>query len=145
MATYSYWQHFLALESDFAVTSRYVEFSQRNFATFSVEYAKLLLAVGSEVDVLAKITCEKIDNAKPENINDYRKCLTKHSKIASEEVVIRRYNLTFRPWADWAAGKNPAWWGSYNNVKHQRDTHFHEANLETCANAISGLFERHSL
>lgn len=63
MGTYRYWQHFLALEADFAVTSRYVEFSQQNFATFSIEYAKLLLAIGSEVDVLCKIICEKLDNA----------------------------------------------------------------------------------
>ena len=63
MGTYRYWQHFLALEADFAATSRYVEFAQQNFATFSIEYAKLLLAIGSEVDVLCKIICEKIDSA----------------------------------------------------------------------------------
>ena len=71
MGTYRYWQHFLALEADFAATSRYVELSQKNFATFSIEYAKLLLAIGSEVDVLCKIMCEKIDSTvKPDNIND---------------------------------------------------------------------------
>src|SRR2546428_5789614 len=42
MSTYRYWQHFLALEADFAATSRYVEFSQQNFPTYSIEYAKLL-------------------------------------------------------------------------------------------------------
>lgn len=141
MATYRYWQHFLALEADFAATSRYVEFSRQNFPTYSIEYVKLLLAVGSEIDVLCKIICEKVDAAaKRENINDYRTCLTAHTRIASEEVLIRRYNLSFKPWADWASGKNPNWWRSYNNVKHQRDSHFPEANLENCANAISALF-----
>ena len=77
MATYRYWQHFLALEADFAATSRYVEFSQQNFPTFSIEYAKLLLAVGSEIDVLCKIICKNLDTlAKRDNINDYRACLT---------------------------------------------------------------------
>ena len=38
-------------------------------------------------------------------------------------------------------GKNPSWWRSYNDVKHQRDLHFAEANLENCTNAIAGLFE----
>ena len=58
MATYGYWQHFLALEADFAATSRYVEFSKENFGTYSVEYAKLLLAICSDVDVLCKVICE---------------------------------------------------------------------------------------
>jgi hypothetical protein len=141
MGTYRYWQHFLALEADFAATSRYVEFSQQNFATFSIEYAKLLLAIGSEVDVLCKIICEQLDSAaKRGNIDEYRTCVTSHSQIATEEILVRRYNLAFKPWDAWAHGENPTWWRSYNNVKHQRDTYFHEANLENCANAISGLF-----
>ncbi len=141
MAAYQYWQHFLALEADFASTARYVELSKQNFATFSVEYAKLLLAIGSEVDVLCKVICEKIDSAaRRGNINDYRTCITAHSQIASESVYVRRYGLDFTPWAAWASGRNPDWWRSYNNVKHERDSHFHEANLEHCSNAIAGLF-----
>lgn len=142
MATYRYWQHFLALEADFAATLRYVEFSKENFGTYSVEYAKLLLAIGSEVDVLCKIICREIDGpAQRDNIDQYRACLTGHTKIASEEVLIRRYNLTFIPWCEWSSGtNNPTWWKSYNNVKHQRDSYFADANLVNCANAISGLF-----
>jgi hypothetical protein len=63
MGTYRYWQHFLALEADFTSTARYVEFSVSNFSTFSIEYAKLLLAIGSEVDVLCKVICERIDSS----------------------------------------------------------------------------------
>lgn len=141
MVAYRYWQHFLALEADFTATSRYIEFSQLNFAVFSVEYVKLLLAAGSEIDVLCKLACKSIDNSSEyKNINDYRACLTKHTKVASEEVLIRRYSLAFRPWSDWDSGKNPSWWDSYNNVKHHRDSCFSEANFENCANAISGLF-----
>lgn len=108
MATYRYWQHFLALEADFAATSRYVEFCRRNFTTYSIEYAKLLLAVGSEIDVLCKVICERVDSAaKRKNINDYRACLTAHTQVASEEVLIRRYSLSFKPWADWDSGATP--------------------------------------
>ena len=141
MGTYRYWQHFLALETDFAATSRYVEFSEDNFRTYSVEYAKLLLAIGSEVDVLCKIICRNIDEAADRNnIGDYRACLTGHTNMATEEVLIRRYNLTFKPWEEWSRNRNPNWWESYNNVKHDRNVAFAEANLQNCANAISGLF-----
>jgi hypothetical protein len=142
MATYRYWQHFLALEADFAATSRYVEFCSQNFPTYSIEFVKLLLAAGSEIDVLCKIICEKVDpTAQRKDIEDYRTCLTAHTQISSEDVLIRRYNLSFKPWADWALGNTPPrWWRSYNKVKHQRDTQFHEANLENCANAICALY-----
>src|SRR5215470_8771174 len=125
MATYRYWHHFLALESDFAATARFVEFSQANFKIFSTEYTKLLLAIGSEIDVLCKIICSRIDSSAPrDNIDHYRACMTAHTQIASEEVFIRRYDLSFKPWSEWAAGKNPTWWRSYNNVKHHRDMRF---------------------
>ena len=141
MGSYRYWQHFLTLEADFAATSRYVEFAQQNFGAFSIEYVKLLLAIGSEVDVLCKLICEKVDSAaKAGNIDDYRTCITPHCQITTEEVLVRRYNLACKPWDSWAHGKNPAWWRSYNNVKHQRDIYYHEANLENCVHAISGLF-----
>jgi hypothetical protein len=142
MATYRYWQHFLALEADFAAASRYVEFAQPNFKTYSTEFAKLLLAIGSEVDVLCKNICAKIDPAaKRGNIDDYRACIVSHNaRITTEEALIRRYDLVFKPWDAWSRGQNPTWWRSYNNVKHERNTYSHEANLENCANAISGLF-----
>src|SRR5688572_15307540 len=98
MGTYRYWQHFLALEADFASTARYVEFSLSNFRTFSIEYAKLLLAIGSEVNVLCKVMCERIDSSvNRENIDDYRTCIGAHSQIVTEKVLIRRYNLDFEP------------------------------------------------
>jgi tRNA U34 5-methylaminomethyl-2-thiouridine-forming methyltransferase MnmC len=94
MNAYHHWQHFLALEADFAATSRYVEFAEQNFPTFSVEYAKLLLAIGSEIDVLCKMICEKADSkAKRGYIDDYRACLTAHTQMTSEKVLIRRYQL----------------------------------------------------
>ena len=131
----------MALEADFAATSRYVDFSAENFGTYSVEYAKLLLAVGSEVDVLCKITCKAIDDAvKRKDFIDYQRCLINHTEIVSEEVLIRRYNLAFKPWEEWSVNKIPAWWRSYNHVKHERNARFKDANLEACANAISGLF-----
>jgi len=85
MATYRYWQHFLALEADFTATARYVEFSQQNFRLTRLSTRKLLLAVGSEIDVLCKIICENVDvSAKRDNIDNYRSCLTAHTRIASE-------------------------------------------------------------
>jgi hypothetical protein len=118
-----------------------VEFAQPNFKTYSTEFTKLLLAIGSEVDVLCKIICERIDPAaKRGNIDDYRACIVPHNaRITTEEVLIRRYDLVFKPWDAWSRDQNPSWWRSYNNVKHERNAHYHEANLENCANAVGGM------
>jgi len=141
MSTYKYWQHFLALESDFAQTARFVEFERSNFGVYSVEFLKLLMAVGSEIDVLCKVLCACLGpTEKRGNIDEYRACINGHSDIALEEVLIRRYALSFKPWTEWANGKNPPWWRSYNNVKHERNLRMSEANLENCAQAMSALF-----
>jgi len=119
-----------------------VEFSQKNYATYSIEFARILLSCGSEVDVVAKALCQKIDpNRKYENINDYRTTITSaYGKFSTLEVSLPRYGLTIKPWEGWSVN-NPSWWKSYNEVKHQRNTHFEKANLENAVFSVGGLFE----
>ena len=50
----SYWNYFLELEEEFLLTQKYVTFDKLNFNTFSAEYIKLIQAVCSEIDVVAK-------------------------------------------------------------------------------------------
>lgn len=141
MAIFRYWRHFLALESDFSAISRFVEFSKDNYKTYSIEFVKLLLAVGSEVDVVAKDVCAALDpSGSHDNINDYRKCISVRHPVCNDKVLVRRYELEFQPWREWHGETNPHWWWAYNKVKHERTAYFKEANLENCANAIGGLF-----
>src|SRR5262245_9042145 len=70
------WNYFIALESDLAQVSRYVEFCKPNLGVFSVELAHLLLSAVSEVDVMAKCLCRLIRaTGKLGNIDDYRRGL----------------------------------------------------------------------
>ncbi len=142
MSTYSYWQYFLAIEADFAATARYVEICPDNFKTYSVEYAKLLLASASEIDVLCKLLCEQLDpNAKRRDINDYRACIApRAAELPNEKVLLRRYSIELKPWEAWAGSKNPEWWKSYNNVKHHRDKFYSEAKLKNCLDSVAALF-----
>ena len=141
MTSYPYWQYFLAIEADFAATTRYVEICSDNYNTYSIEYAKLLLASASEIDVLCKLLCEKLDpNARRTNIDDYRKCIVSHTALSDEKILVRRYTIELEPWKKWKEICNPLWWRSYNNVKHQRNQHYAEANLENCINSVAALF-----
>jgi hypothetical protein len=137
-----HWNLFLALDNDIGVLSRYVELARRNESVFSIELASLLFSAASEVDVVAKILCKSIDpQADPENIDAYRKLITKaHPDLHSFRVDLPRHGLSFDPWSNWAKGKNPDWWTSYNKVKHERDKHFALANLKNTLNAVAGLY-----
>src|SRR5215213_9801398 len=72
-----YWQYFVALEADLAATARYVEPTSANMACHSVEFARILLTAGSEVDVLCKVLCQEHGlRVSPVNINGYRAAIT---------------------------------------------------------------------
>lgn len=49
------WQYLITLDSGLKELSRYVDIRSENFNTFSIEFVRLLLAAGSEIDVVAKL------------------------------------------------------------------------------------------
>ena len=136
-----YWEYFLAIEDDLAKTSRFVEFVKDNYKTFSIEFARIILASSSEFDVVAKEICKSISpQTNVKNINDYRNIiLSKFPKYPSMEVIIPRFNIILNPWGEWKESKNTSWWKSYNNVKHNRDEYYNEATLEVALNSVAGL------
>lgn len=137
-----HWNYFIALESDLERLSRYIEFTEDNYKTYSLEMAHLLLAAGSEVDVVLKGLCKKVQqNSRANNIEQYREILSSRiSKLNKMKIRIPRYNLETEPWDNWQRNNTPNWWHSYNKVKHQRDKYFHKATLQHTVAAIAGLF-----
>lgn len=139
--TLSYWNYFLALESDMERLSRYVEFTDRNFGTYSIELAHLLLAACSEVGMIAEQICAMVaPQQKRENMYHYR-CVIKPAipTLSTTNVTIPRYGVTLTPWENWGRDRCPTWWDAYNNVKHHRADHFADANLRNTLHAMAGL------
>ena len=136
-----HWNYFLAIERDLEKLSRYIEFSNPNLSTYSIELAHILLSASSEVDVVMKQICAILDPTQTaENINHYRAIIqNKYPAFINEEISIDRYGLNYKPWDNWNGNQNPNWWRSYNNVKHERNNHFHEANLQNTINAVGAL------
>lgn len=136
-----YWKHFLALERDLEIVSRYIELDSRNYPVFSVELVKLLLAVGSETDVVLKALCRILDpNKNPENINEYREIvLQKYPQLPNLRVKLLETSIVLEPWLNWASGTNPDWWRTYNEVKHDRTNKYSSGNLGQVLNASAGL------
>jgi len=139
---FPHWQHFLSLEKDFIETIEFVEIDTANDGAFSVAYTKLMLAICSEVDVVAKLVCKKIDStSSARNIDEYRQEITgKYPNFHTVESMIPRYGLNIKPWSSWSGDDSPSWWQAHNKVKHQRDTHSSEANQKNVKDALCGLF-----
>ena len=71
-----HWNYFLTLEDDIGRLSRYLELTQANFSSYSLELARILFAAASEVDVVSKLLCKKIDaDSSANNITKYRERL----------------------------------------------------------------------
>jgi hypothetical protein len=136
------WNYLLALDDDIGRLARFLEPTKDNFASYSLELARILIVAASEVDVVSKGLCKKLDkNSKADNIEQYREAiLSAHPKIKGAVVEMPRFGLTLNPWGQWERDVSPVWWTAYNKVKHHRNTHFFQANLENALNAIAGLF-----
>lgn len=137
-----HWNYFLALEDDLNRLARYLELAEDNFRAYSLELARLLFASASEVDVVAKQLCQRLNpSSRAGNINAYRtEIVAAHPEITQSTVSLPKFGLTLTPWEQWGLGTSPVWWGAYNNVKHHRHTHFAEASLKSTLNALAGLF-----
>ena len=136
-----HWNYFLAIEKDLENLSRYIEFTEDNLKAYSIELTHILLSASSEVDVVMKQLCALIAPTQPaNNIDNYRNIVKTHlTDFIDEEIFIDRFELTFQPWENWKGNNNPDWWRSHNNVKHQRNDHFKEANLKNAINAVGAL------
>ncbi len=141
--TNEHWNYFLSIERDLETLSRYVELDPRNFACFSIEIAKIVLAAGAEIDVVCKQLCKQLNpQCKAARINAYEdEILIHHPNIPDFQVLLPRFGLTLQPWNEWRfKDRVPFWWTAYNKVKHHRHSHYHAANLENALNAAAGLF-----
>lgn len=140
--SFIHWNYFLALESDLENVSRYIEFIDANFNTYSIELAHLLLASSSECDVVLKELCALLSPKEKgrKDINFYRRVIKSNlPEFINEPIFINRYSISVKPWDNWNNDTNPYWWKSYNNVKHERNQYFNEANLHNTICSIGGL------
>ena len=137
------WIYFHALERDLIRTFDYVEPSGANASAYSNEYAKLLMLVGSEIDVVAKQLSRGLPSgATASNITQYQAAITSAFPGMHQTVIeISRYGLSYIPWSTWGSANpiSPSWWKAYNSVKHERDINFALASQENVLQSFCGL------
>jgi hypothetical protein len=138
---FPHWQFFESLDDELHSLSRLIDFSRNNFPTYSVHLARLYLSICSEIDVVAKLLCARIaPSEKAGNIDQYKTLITtSYPNFSALKIEMPGHELDFQPWASWNTGKNPSWWKSYNDVKHERDKFYRDANLGNVLESAAGL------
>lgn len=150
-----YWKNYIAIEKEFTKTLEYITLDSDNYETFSGAFIKLLLQIGSEIDLSAKLLCKQYNkHTKLEDINDYRFIIMGADKdFGNTKVdILQHCNITsFKPWESWNNNKNPVWWTAYNMIKHRRmeigtiggikKDYYKFANLKNTLFALGGLYQ----
>ena len=137
-----HWDYFRTVESDLEQSLRYVECHKDNDGTYSLEFARLIMAACAEIDTVCKQLCRCIAPTKcqPERLPDYSEViLPRYSSLPEIGITIPRYERLVRPWQGWTKDSSPEWWRAYNKIKHTRTEHFHLANLTNALGAVAGL------
>ena len=146
-----HWNYFLTIEQDLINLSRYIEFTEGNFNTYSTELTRLLISTASEVDVLLREFCNDKNPTEKRNVRTYREFFQNTDGMEgfiNEDVIIPKYNLSFRPWAwdiwldddEGESKRCPEWWDANNKVKHQRSSEYQKGNLKNVLNAFCALY-----
>lgn len=150
----THWGHYTLLEREFLQTLPYVNLEYANGITFSYAYQKLLLEIGSEVDVTLKAYCRYLGaNSKVKSITKYREYITsRRESFNTQKVLLINDNRELIPWLNWQSDNlSPFWWTAYNKVKHNRTTtgtinnikqeYYKFANQDYTLEALAGLFQ----
>ena len=143
-----YIDHYLLLENDFKKTFDYVSVERNNYDTYSAMYLKLILSIGSEIDILKKLIAKLLKpgfNEKKDDPNAIIICC--ENNFRSLEVKLRREEFVFKPW-DYP--QEPDWWTVYNEIKHNRlekaekfdktKQYYQYANLQNTLLSLGALF-----
>lgn len=151
-----YWAHYISLERELFQTTTYVDISTENYATYSEAYLKLLLEIGSEVDVAQKMYCSLLDASfSGESIDKYRTCIQANKgTFFTQETSVNEGLILLKPWENRDASGNiisPFWWTAYNKCKHERTIvgtidgvtkeYYKFANLKYTLDALAGLYQ----
>jgi len=136
-----HWSLFKVIDEDLQAFSREVEFADANFSTYSVTLLRLYLSICSEVDVIAKLLCQREQLSLPsENMDGYRKALVpRFPNLSTLTITIRPMARPVLPWDTWNQNQNPDRWRKHQLVKHHRDQYFADANLKNVLYAAAGL------
>ena len=149
-----YWKYYIQIEKEFVETINYFSIDESNFNTYSDAYMKIMLQIGSEIDITCKLLCELLgEKLKDGSIYKYKSIILNHIPGFCDVRIIEKlseYNTC--PWEEWRyENRVPTWWTIYNKVKHHRisvgaihdvkQEYYKFANQKYTLMALMGLYQ----
>ncbi|MBW4511551.1 MAG: hypothetical protein KME64_34360 [Scytonematopsis contorta HA4267-MV1] len=140
-----YLNAFELIFKDYLEITQYIEPSNHNFKTFSHRVYALYLRACTEFESVCKEVLQlkhRLPTGNP-NITHY---IQAEPDLGLEDRDVGFHfwhpkKLYIEPFKLWTTSKPPLpWYKSYNNVKHNRASHFAEANFENLTYAVAGVF-----
>ena len=116
----NYLTHYLNLEKEFQSTFEFVRVDEENYATYSNQYLKIILEVGSEIYVIEELIVKLFGIKHNPKKYDAHILVEKNIKdIKLLEVVFKENNKKMKPWKK-VIYSYPSWKVVYNKNKHSR-------------------------
>lgn len=130
------------LEKQAVSIFNFIEPTNKNMKTYSLELYQLFLSICTEFESMCKGILE--DNIYNKNsdqlkIYDYAKInkIMLLSEYKCDSPIIK--DTTYSPYKEWKNSTNLSWYTDYNKVKHNRETEFKRANLKNVITALAAL------
>lgn len=163
-----FWELYIDLEQQFENFLEYVPYLEGNEKVYSFRLLNLILSIGGHVDSAFKEmarhpffasndSCQKvlgklresernIQNGRapiPVSIKDCLDAFEKEYKLSQKTAMFKRIPerediIPFKPFN--LQTNAPAWWDSYNRLKHDVGVNVKEANLQNARDALAGAF-----
>jgi len=132
-----YWRFYLILESELETALRFVEPDPDNCDTFSLEFARQLLATCAHFETVAKLLCERQTGSRPEGIQRIRTALLQTSPgLTAWGTRFLPLNRRIAPFANWSDLDPPSWWTACNKIKHDPAVNIRDATLSNATSAL---------
>lgn len=120
----------------------YIEPCDANLSVYSHRIYELLLRTATEFEANCKgiLMANQYSHSRNLSIQDYYK-INSVSHLSEYIVQIHQWQdiHSWQPLKEWATGSSLTWYQAYNHVKHNRYSHFREANLQNLMDAVTSL------
>jgi hypothetical protein len=144
---FSFLREYHLILADFDVILGFIDPSNENFETFSHRIYELYLRSCTALEAVFKRILHEADYQPSHqrlDIEDYF-IVNSTNKLNEYETRLdswRSCEYKLKPFEAWDSTNYVplGWYQSYNNVKHDRDQNFKEANLRNLIMSIGGLF-----
>ena len=135
-----HWRYYLLLESELETALRYVEPSTGNANTYSIEFARQILATCAQFETVARLLCSWRVHQTPRGIQQVMSHLNDIGPgLPGWRTRFYPQNEVVAPFSDWSRSKMPAWWNGYNRLKHEPSHNLPYATLTAAVRSVAAL------